>query len=149
MFRLDMPNIAESLKQIWNNFLHSVKFMQKVESDKGRAEKNHDLGFWCVNFFDTTANPTVERLRNIVKLTRECLATQKQAKTVKKRPEEVLNRQVGELLRSVPSDISASEAAGILNKNYVAEYEPVSPCAVGKTKNWKKYCEKIKSLKKK
>lgn len=149
MFRLDMPNIAESLKQIWNNFLHSVKFMQKVESDKGRAEKNHDLGFWCVNFFDTTAIPTVERLRNIVKLIREFLATQKQAKTVKKRPEGVLNRQVGELLRSVPSDISASEVAGILNKNYVAEYEPVSPCAVGKTKNWKKYCEKIQSLKKK
>jgi len=52
-------------------------------------------------------------------------------------------------LRSVPSDISASEVAGILNKNCVAEYEPVSPCAVGKTENWKKYCEKIKSLKKK
>lgn len=149
MFRLDMPNIAESLKQIWNNFLHSVKFMQKVESDKGRAEKNHDLGFWCVNFFDTTAVPTVERLQHILKLTRERLATQKQAETVKKRTEGVLNRQVGELLRSCPSDISASEIAGILNKNYVVEYEPVSPCSVGKTRNWKKNCEKIKGLQKK
>ena len=148
-FCLYMPNIAGSLKEIWNNFFRSVKFMQKVEREKDRVENSHDLGFWCVNFFDTTVTPTVERLQHIVKLTRERLATQKQAETVKKRPEGVLNRQVGELLRSCPSDISASEIAVILNKNYVAEYEPVSPCSVGKTRNWKKHCEKIKSLQKK
>ncbi len=146
-FRLYIPNIAESLKEIWNNFVRSVKFMQKVERDKVRAEKSHDLGFWCVNFIDTTTIPTVERLRNIVKLTTECLATQKLAETVKKRLEGLLNKQVGELLRSCSPDISASEIAGILNKNYVAEYEPTSPCAVGKTKNWKKHLDgKKKSL---
>jgi len=149
-FRLYIPNIAESLKEIWNNFVRSVKFMQKVERDKVRAEKSHDLGFWCTNFIDTTAIPTVERLRNIVKLTTECLATQKLAETVKKRPEGLLNKQVGELLRSCSPDTSASEIAGILNKNYVAEYEPTSPCAVGKTTNWKKHLdEKKKSLLKK
>ncbi len=57
--RLYMPNIAESLKEIWNNFLRSVKFMQKVERSKGRIEKSHDLGFWCFNFFSNTAIPTV------------------------------------------------------------------------------------------
>jgi hypothetical protein len=149
-FRLYIPNIAESLEKIWGDFLRSVKFLQQIERDKYRAEKSHDLGFWCVNFIDTTAIPTVERLRNIVKLTTECLATQKLAETVKKRPEGLLNKQVGELLRSCSPDISASEIAGILNKNYVAEYEPTSPCAVGKTKNWKKHLdEKKKSLKKK
>jgi len=178
-FRLYIPNIAESLKEIWNNFVRSVKFMQKVERDKVRAEKSHDLGFWCVNFIDTTAILTVERLRNIVKLTTECLATQelaetvkkrpegvlnrqdiekltteclatqKQTVTLKKRPEGVLNRQVGELLKSSPSDISASQIAGILNKNYVAEYEPISPCAVGKTTNCKKHREKKKTVQKK
>lgn len=141
-FSLHMPKIAGSLKEIRNDFLRSVKFMQKIEEDKDKVEANHDLGFWCVNFFDTTAIPTVERLRHIVKRTRECLATQKQAETVKKRPEGVLNKHVGELLRSSPSDISAAEIAGILNKNYVAEYEPISPCAVGKTRNWKRHCEK-------
>ncbi len=149
-FRLYIPNIAESLKEIWNNFVRSVKFMQKVERDKDRAEKSRDLGFWCVNFIDTTAIPTVERLRNIVKkMTTECLATQKQAETLKKRPEGVLNRQVGELLKSSPSDISASQIAGILNKNYVAEYEPISPCAVGKTEHWKKHREKKNNHRKK
>ena len=178
-FRLYIPNIAESLKEIWNNFVRSVKFMQKVERDKVRAEKSHDLGFWCVNFFNTSAIPTVERLRHTVKLTRkylaaqqqtktlekrpegvlnrqdieklttECLATQKQAETLKKRPEGILNRQVGELLKSSPSDISASQIAGILNKNYVAEYEPISPCAVGKTEHWKKHREKKNNHRKK
>ena len=176
-FHLYIPNIAESLKKTWNDFLRSVKFLQQIEKDKDKAEKSHDLGFWCVNFIDTTAIPTVERLRNIVKmtteclatqtlaetvkkrpegvmnrqdiekLTRECSATQKQAETLKKRPKGVLNRQVGELLKSSPSNISASQIAGILNKNYVAEYEPTSPCAVGKTNNWKKHLDgKKKSL---
>ena len=175
-FSLYKPNIAESLREIWNNFMRSVQFMQKVEKDKDRAEKSHDLGFWCVNFFNTSATPTVERLRHTVKLTRKylasqqqtetlekrsegvpnrqsirqdiekltrkCSATQKQSLKLEKRPEGVLNRQVGELLRSSPSDISASQIAGILNKNYVAEYEPISPCAVGKTEHWKKHQKK-------
>ena len=149
-FHLYIPNIAGSLKKIWNDFLRSVKFIQQIEKDKDRAEKSHDLGFWCVNFIDTTAIPTVERLRNIVKMTTECLATQKPAETGKKRTEGLLNKQVGELLRSCSPDTSASEIAGILNKNYVAEYEPTSPCAVGKTKNWKKHVdEKKKRLLKK
>ena len=149
-FHLYIPNIAESLKKIWNDFLRSVKFLQLIERDKDKAEKSHDLGFWCINFIDITAIPTVEHLRNIVKLTTECLATQTLVETVEKRPEGLLNKQVGELLRSCSPDISASEVAGILNKNYVAEYEPTSPCAVGKTTNWKKLLdEKKKSLLKK
>ena len=39
-FLLYIPNIAKSLKEIWNNFVRSVRFMQKkVERDKDRAEK--------------------------------------------------------------------------------------------------------------
>ena len=149
-FNLYIPNIAKSLEKTWNDFLRSVKFLQQIEKDKDRAEKSHDLGFWCVNFIDTTAIPTVERLRNIVKMTTECLATQTLAETVKKRPEGLLNKQVGERLRSCSPDTSASEIAGILNKNYVDEYEPTSPCAVGKTTNWKKHLNgKKKSLLKK
>jgi len=149
-FHLYIPNTAKSLEKIWNDFLRSVKFLQQIERDKDRAEKSHDLGFWCVNFIDTTAIPTVERLRNVVKMTTKCLATQTLAETVKKRPEGLLNKQVGELLRSCSPDTSASEMAGILNKNYVAEYEPTSPCAVGKTTNWKKHVdEKKKSFLKK
>jgi hypothetical protein len=144
-FRLHMSRIAGSLRGIRDDFLRSVKFMQKIEEDKDKVEANHDLGFWCVNFFDTTAIPTVERLRHFMKRASEFLATQKQAETVTKRPEGVLNRQVGELLRSCPPDISASEIAGILNANYVAEYEPVSPCSVGKTGSWKRHCEKKKN----
>jgi len=149
-FHLYIPNIAKSLEKTWNDFLRSVKFLQQIEKDKDRAEKSHDLGFWCVNFIDTTAIPTVERLRNIVKMTTECLAAQTLAETVKKRPEGLLNKQVGERLRSCSPDTSASEIAGILNKNYVEEYEPTSPCAVGKTTNWKKHLNgKKKSLLKK
>lgn len=149
-FNLYIPDIAKSLEKTWNDFLRSVKFLQQIEKDKDRAEKSHDLGFWCVNFIDTTAIPTVERLRNIVKMTTECLATQTLAETVKKRPEGLLNKQVGERLRSCSPDTSASEIAGILNKNYVEEYEPTSPCAVGKTTNWKKHLNgKKKSLLKK
>ena len=149
-FHLYVPDIAKSLEKIWNDFLRSVKFLQQIEKDKERAEKSHDLGFWCVNFIDTTAIPTVERLRNVVKRTTKCLATQTLAETVKKRPEGLLNKQVGEVLRSCSPDTSASEIAGILNKNYVAEYEPTSPCAVGKTTNWKKLLdEKKKSFLKK
>jgi len=150
-FRLYMPDMTGSLNEVWNSFLRSVKFMQQVERDKDRVEKSHDLGFWCVNFFDTAAAPSVERLKHIVKRTRECSAAQKQTEEfqkqidiLEKRPEGLLDRQVDELLRSSPSDISASETAAILNKNYVGEYEPISPCAVGKTESWKKHREKMK-----
>ncbi len=146
---LYMPNIAKSLKEIWNNFLQSAKFMQKVERNKGKIEKSHDLGFWCVNFFSTTAIPTVERLRHLVELTREYLAAPKQAETAERRHNGELNKQVGRLLKSSSSDISASEIARILNENHVGEYKPTNPCAVGKTENWKKYREEQKNCKKK
>ena len=148
-YRLYMPDIAESLKEIWNNFLQCTKFMRQIQNDKNRVEDNHDLGFWCVNFFETAAIPTVESLRHLTELTREYLAAPKQAETTEKRHQGELNRQVGKLLRSSPSDISASEIAGILNENYVGEYKPTNPCAVGKTQNWKKHRVKKQSRKKK
>ena len=151
LYNLFMPNMVGPLKEVWNSFLRSVKFMQQVERDKERIEKSHDLGFWCVNFFDTAAVPSVERLRQLIKRTRECSTEQKQTaefkkqiETLKKRPEDVLNRQVGEILKSSPSGISASKIAALLNKNYVGEYEPASPCSVGKTENWKKHRRNIK-----
>ena len=147
-YRLYMPDIAESLKEIWNNFLNCTKFMRQIQNDKNRIEDNHDLGFWCVNFFDTAATPTVKRLRHLAELTREYLAAPKQAETEEKRPQGVLNKQVGKLLRSSASDISASEIARILNENYVGVYKPITPCVVGKTENWKKHREKKKSRKK-
>ncbi len=148
-FRLYMPDLAESLKEIYNNFLSCTKFMRQVQNDKNRVEDNHDLGFWCVNFFETAAIPTVESLRHLAKLTREYLAAPKQAETTEKRLQEDLNRQVGKLLRSSPPDISASEIARILNENYVGEYKPTNPCAVGKTQNWKKHHVKKQSRRKK
>jgi len=160
-YRLYMPDTAESLKEIWNNFLNCTKFMRQIQNDKNRIEDNHDLGFWCVNFFDTAATPTVERLRHLAELTREYLAAPKQAETEEKRiaapkqaeteekrPQGVLNKQVGKLLRSSVSDISASEIARILNENYVGVYKPITPCVVGKTEHWKKHREKKKSRKK-
>ena len=144
-FRLDMPNIAESLVDVWNNVVHCVKSMQQIEKDKDRVENNHDLGFWCVNFLDRAVTPAVKHLRHIVEKTRENLAHQKQAEILQKCPKEVLNRQVGELLRSSPSDISASEAAGIVNKYLAGEYRLTNPCEVGKTENWKKCRRKKKS----
>jgi hypothetical protein len=263
-FRLYMPNIFESLKEIRHNFLNSAKFMKKVEMQKDKAENGHDLGFWCINFLDETARPTVKNLRNAAEKIREYLTAQKhvktgqgqpkemfdkqvepqaaqkqaktrkeqpkkmlskqvdlqtaqkqpktgkelpkrllnkradlqanqkpaktvkeqpkeildkqvdlqtarkQAKTVKEQPKEILskqvnlhtsqkkaktveerpkgllNKQVGILLQSSP-DISASEIVRILNKNYAGVYKPISPCAVGKTENWKKRHEKIVS----
>jgi len=148
-FRLYMPNIAESLKEIWDNFLQCTKFMRQIQNDKNRVEDNHDLGFWCVNFFDTAAIPTVESLRHLAELTKEYLAAPKQAETAEKRPQEELNRQVGKLLRSSPPDISASEIARIVNENHVGEYKPTNPCAVGKTQNWKKHRVKKQSRRKK
>ena len=148
-FRLYMPDIAESLKEIWNNFLQCTKFMRQIQNDKNKVEDNHDLGFWCVNFFDTAAIPTVESLRHLAELAKEYLAAPKQAETLEKRPNGVLNKRVGELLRSSPPDISASEIARILNENYVGEYKPTNPCAVGKTQNWKKHRAKKQSRRKK
>ncbi len=159
-YRLYMPVITEPLKEIWNNFLNCTKFMRQIQNDKNRIEDNHDLGFWCVNFFDTAAAPTVERLRYLAELTREYLAAPKQAETEEKRPQGVLkekeekrpqgvlNKQVGKLLRTSGSDISALEITRILNENYVGVYKPITPCLVGKTEHWKKHREKKKSRRK-
>jgi len=144
-YHLYMPDIAESLKEIWHNFLNCAKFMRQIQYAKSRAEDNHDLEYWCVNFFDTAVTPTVEHLRHLAEQTREYLAAPKQAETVEKRPQGVLNKQVGKILKSSPPDISASEIAKILNENYVGVYQPISPCLVGKTEHWKKHREKIKS----
>jgi len=147
-FRLYMPDIAESLKEIWHNFLNCANSMRQIRHVKNRVEDNHDLEYWCVNFFDTAATPTVERLRHLAEQTREYLAAPRQAETVEKRPQGVLNKQVGKLLKSSPSDMSASEIAKILNENYVGVYKPITPCLVGKTEHWKKHHEKKKSRRK-
>jgi len=150
-FKVFMPEMVGPLKEVWNGFLRSVKFMQQVERDKDKIEKSHDLGFWCVNFFDTAAVPSVERLRNLIRRTRELSSKQKQTEefkkqiaTLKKRTDGVLSKQVAEVLKSSPSNISASDIAALLNKKYVGEYEPTSPCSVGKTENWKKHRRHIK-----
>lgn len=144
-FDVFMPEMVGPLKEVWNSFLRSVKFMQQVERDKDRIEKSHDLGFWCVNFFDTAVVPSVERLKHIIKRTKECSVAQKQTEelkkqieTLNKRPEGLLDSQIAEVLKSSPANISASDLAAIINKKYVGEYEPASPCSVGKTENWKK-----------
>jgi len=150
-FKVFMPEMVGPLKEVWNSFLRSVKFMQQVERDKDKIEKSHDLGFWCVNFFDTAAVPSVERLRQLIRRTRELSSQQKQTEeikeqieTLKKRPDGVLSKQVAEVLKSAPSNISASDIAALLNKKYIGEYEPTSPCSVGKTENWKKHRRNIK-----
>ena len=150
-FKVFMPEMVGPLKEVWNSFLRSVKFMQQVERDKDKIEKSHDLGFWCVNFFDTAAVPSVERLRHLLKQIRELSSEQKQTeeikeqiKTLKKRPDGVLSKQVAEVLKSSPSNISASDIAALLNKKYVGEYESISPCSVGKTENWKKHRRNMK-----
>jgi hypothetical protein len=144
-----MPEMVGPLKEVWNSFLRSVKFMQQVERDKDRIEKSHDLGFWCVNFFDTAVVPSVERLKHIIKRSKECSVAQKQTEelkkqieTLNKRPEGMLDSQVAEVLKSSPANISASDLAALINKKFVGEYEPTSPCSVGKTKNWKKHQSK-------
>ena len=144
-YHLYMPDVAESLKEIWYNFLNCAKFMRQIQNAKNRIGDNHDLKYWCANFFDTAVTPTVERLRHLAEQTREYLAAPKQAETVEKRPQGVLNKQVGKLLRTSASDISASEIAKILNENYVGVYKPITPCSVGKTEHWKKHREKKKS----
>ena len=150
-FNVFMPEMVGPLKEVWNSFLRSVKFMQQVERDKDRIEKSHDLGFWCVNFFDTAAVPAVERLKHIIKRTKECSVSQKQTEelkkqieTLNKRSDGLLNSQVAEVLKSAPENISASDLAALINKKYVGEYEPTSPCSVGKTETWKKHRSNIK-----
>ena len=126
--------------------------MQQVERDKDRIEKSHYLGFWCVNFFDTAAVPAVERLKHIIRRTKECSVAQKnkkelkkQIETLEKRPEGLLNSQVAEVLKSSPENISASDLATLINKQSVGAYEPASPCSVGKTESWKKHRSNMKS----
>ena len=153
LYNLFMPEMVGPLKEVWNSFLRSVKFMQQVERDKDKIEKSHDLGFWCVNFFDTAAVPSVERLRQLIRRTRELssqhkqteeIKEQEQIETLKKRPDGVLSKQVAEVLKSSPENISASDIASLLNKKHVGEYEPTSPCSVGKTENWKKHRRNMK-----
>lgn len=146
LYNLFMPEMVGPLKEVWNSFLRSVKFMQQVERDKDKIEKSHDLGFWCVNFFDTAAVPSAERLRQLIRRTRELSSQQKQTEeikeqieTLKQRPDGVLSKQVAEVLKSAPSNISASDIAALINNKYVGEYESTSPCSVGKTENWKKH----------
>ncbi len=79
-FRLYMPDIAESLKEIWHNFLDCANFMRQIQHVKNRVDGNHDLEYWCVNFFDTAVTPTVERLRHLAEQTREYLAASEIAK---------------------------------------------------------------------
>jgi hypothetical protein len=154
-FNVFMPDMVGPLKEVWNSFLRSVKFMQQVERDKDRIEKSHDLGFWCVNFFDTATVPAVERLKHIIKRTKDYSVGQKQKtelkkqiETINKRPEGQLNSQVAEVLKSSPENISASDLAALINKQDVGEYEPASPCSVGKTESWKEHhSKKIKSKK--
>lgn len=150
-FNIFMPDMVGPLKEVWNSFLRSVKFMQQVERDKDRIEKSHDLGFWCVNFFDTAAVPSVERLKHIIKRTKESSVNKKQAielkeqmETLKKRPDGLLSKQVSEVLKSSPSNISASDIATIINKKFNGEYVPTSPCSVAKTENWKKHRKNMK-----
>ncbi len=153
-FNVFMPDMVGPLKEVWNSFLRSVKFMQQVERDKDRIEKSHDLGFWCVNFFDTAAVPAVERLKHIIRRIKECSTSQrqteelnKQEQTLKKRPDALLSKQVCEVLKSSPSNISAADLATLINDQYVGEYEPTSPCSVGKTENWKKHRRNMKKIK--
>jgi len=237
-FRLYMPDIAESLKEVWHNFLNCTKFMRQIQNVKNKAEDNHDLGYWCGNFLDKTARPTAKSLRRLAEQTRKHLTAQKQAKTEEGRPEKkldkqvdkltaqkqakteegrpekkldkqvgklpaqkqakkkeerpekkldkqvgkltaqkqvkkkeerpekkldkqvdkltaqkqakteedrpkgVLNKQVGILLESSP-DITASEIARMLNKDYDGVYKPISSCLVVRTENWKKYLKKV------
>ena len=213
-FRLYIPNLVEPLKEIWNNFLSSARFMKQIEMHKGSLGGAHDLGHWCGNFLDKTARPTAKSLRHLAEQTRKHLkaqkqvkkkeerleeelnkqvgkltaqkqvnkkeerpekklrkqvskltaqkhakkkeerpeeiidkqvgklTAQKQARTEEDRPEGVLNKQVGMLVESSP-DMTASEIAKMLNKNYAGVYKPISPCIVVKTESWKKYLEKV------
>ena len=165
-FRSYMPDMAESLKEIWHNFLNCAKFMRQIQIVKHRVEDNHDLGYWCDNFLDKAASQTAKNLRRLAERTRKHLTAQKQAKKKEERPEEiidkqvdkltaqkqakkkeerpegVLNKQVGILLEYSP-DMTASEIAKVLNKNYAGVYKPISPCIVVKTESWKKYLGKV------
>lgn len=69
VFHLYMPSIAESLLDTYNNFLRSIEF------HTNELEKRNDV-FWCVNFLDTTVDPTVKRLRHTAKIAKEKLAAE-------------------------------------------------------------------------
>ena len=73
-------------------------------------------------------------------------AAQERAETAEKRPMEVLDEQVGELLSSSGPAVSASEIACKLNERYFGEYKSISACLVGKTESWKRHREEIESL---
>ena len=96
-FRLYMPDIAKSLKEIWHNFLNCAKFMRQIQNVKHRVEDNHDLEYWCGNFLDKTARPTAKSLRRLAEQTRKHLTAQKQVKKKEERPDEVLKKQVSKL----------------------------------------------------
>ena len=67
-----------------------------------------------------------------------------QTETLDKRPDGLLNSQVAEVLKSSPENVSASDLATLINKTDVGEYEPASPCSVGKTESWKKHRSNMK-----
>lgn len=144
--RLYIPNLAEPLKEIRNNFLHYSKRMRQIQRDGNGLEDNHNLGFWCVNFLDTIAAPTVEDIRHIAEMAREYLAAQERAETAQNRPMEVLNEQVAELLSSSGPGVSASEIACKLNERYFGKYKSISACLVGKTENWKRHRDQIEDF---
>jgi hypothetical protein len=115
-FRLYMPNIFESLKEIRHNFLNGAKFMKKVEMQKDKAENGHDLGFWCINFLDETARPTVKNLRNAAEKIREYLTAQKHVKTGQGQPKEMFDKQVEPQAAQKQAKTRKEQPKEILNK---------------------------------
>ena len=67
---------------------------------------------------------------------KERVVSQEQA-GVQKRGDGVLDKQVSQLLKSSPENITAAKIATTLNKNYVGMHTPTSASAVGKTNAWK------------
>ncbi|MGD8786739.1 MAG: hypothetical protein PVJ60_04880 [Phycisphaerales bacterium] len=145
IYRLYMPEAVEPLREIKNSFLNCAVFMKQIEKHKGMIEGNRDLGFWCGNFFDTTAEPTAERIRKTAKLTRDYVNIKKQEEAAERRSQDILDKQVGKIIKSSTGDITASEIARILNEDFIGVYKPTSPCQVGKSEPWKKYREKMES----
>ena len=71
------------------------------------------------------------------------------ANNKKKRGGNILNQQVGELLKCSPQNISAQKIANTLNITYKDVHYPITGSAVEKTDNWKHRRGKKKSSKKK
>ncbi|MGD2093622.1 MAG: hypothetical protein PVH77_01295 [Phycisphaerales bacterium] len=145
VYRLYMPDAVEPLREIKNSFLNCAVFMKQIEKHKGMMESNRDLGFWCGNFFDTTAEPTAERIRKTAELTRDYINIKKQEEAAERMSQEILDKQVGKVIKSSTGDITASEIARILNEDFIGVYKPTSPCQVGKSEPWKRYSEKMES----